>query len=121
MFWKDFPKMILLVSLYNFQGMMFGFFMSTLPIIFKPYLSYTQIGTIMMCAIPFSFKLLWSPFVEFYYIKSIGKRRSWIIPTQLVMCIILFYLKMNIERLLIEQHVTFVAILLTFFVFVITC
>ena len=121
MFWKDLPKMILLVSLYNFQGMMFGFFMMTLPIIFKPYLSYSQVGTIMLCSIPFSFKLLWSPFVEFYYFKSIGKRRSWIIPTQFIMCIILFYLKLNIERLLIEQEVKFITILLTFFVFIITC
>ena len=121
MFYKELPKMILLVILYTFQGMMFGFFVSSMPIIFKPYLTYSQVGTIALCTVPFSFKLLWSPFVEFYYIKSIGKRRSWIIPTQLMMCIILFYLRLNIERLLIEQHVTFVAILLTFFVFVITC
>lgn len=75
----------------------------------------------MLCTMPFSFKVLWSPFVEFYHIKAIGKRKSWIIPTQLVMCSILFYLRMHLEALLIEQQVALVASLLTFLIFVITC
>ena len=40
MFYKELPKMILLVILYTFQGMMFGFFITSMPIIFKPYLTY---------------------------------------------------------------------------------
>ena len=70
---------------------------------------------------PFSFKVLWSPFVEFYYINWIGKRKSWIIPTQLVMCAVLFYLRANIEQLLLDKEITQVSALLTFFVFIITC
>lgn len=98
-----------------------GFFLSSVPIIFKKYLTYSQIGEIMICTMPFSFKVFWSPFVEFYSIESIGKRRSWIIPTQLVMCAILFYLRSNLEGLLIAQDVSQVSFLLTFLVFVITC
>lgn len=75
----------------------------------------------MMCTLPFSFKVFWSPFVEFYHIKSVGKRRSWIIPTQLIMCAILFYLRANIEALLIAQEVQIVSILLIVLVFIITC
>lgn len=75
----------------------------------------------MLCTMPFSFKVLWSPFVEFYHIEWIGKRKTWIIPTQLIMCVILFYLRSNIEPLLIDQEVDTVSILLTFLVFVITC
>ena len=93
MFYKELPKMVLLVILYSFQGLPLGFFLSSVPIIFKKYLTYSQIGEIMLCTMPFSFKVLWSPFVEFYHFKSIGKRKSWIIPTQLLMCIILFYLQ----------------------------
>ena len=81
MFRKELPKMVLLVILYSFQGLPLGFFLSSVPIIFKKYLTYSQIGEIMLCTLPFSFKVLWSPFVEFYSIESIGKRRSWIIPT----------------------------------------
>ena len=93
MFTKELPKMILLVILYSFQGLPLGFFLSSVPIIFKKYLTYSQIGEIMFCTMPFSFKVLWSPFVEFYSIESIGKRKSWIIPMQLIMCGILFYLR----------------------------
>jgi len=55
----------------------------------------------MLCTMPFSFKVLWSPFVEFYHFKFIGKRKSWIIPMQLLMCAILFYLRTNLEKLLV--------------------
>ena len=121
MFIKELPKMILLVILYSFQGLPLGFFLSSVPIIFKKYLTYSQIGEILLCTMPFSFKVLWAPFVEFYHFKSIGKRKSWIIPTQLIMCVILFYLQTNLESLLIAQEVSFVALTLTFFVFITTC
>ena len=78
-----------------------GFFLGSVPIIFKKYLTYAQMGEIMLCTAPFSFKLLWSPFIEFYYSERIGKRRTWVIPTQLIMCAILFYLRSNLEELLI--------------------
>lgn len=92
-----------------------------MPIIFKKYLTYSQIGEIMLCTMPFSFKVLWSPFVEFYHIEAIGKRKSWIIPTQIIMCVILFYLCYQLEELLVDQKVAFVSSLLTFLVFIITC
>lgn len=75
----------------------------------------------MLCTMPFSFKVLWSPFVEFYHFESIGKRKSWIIPTQLIMCAILFYLCFHLEELLVDQKVAYVSSLLTFLVFIITC
>ena len=121
LFIKELPKLFLLVTLYSFQGLPLGFFLSTVPILFKKYLTYSEIGVIMMCTMPFSFKVLWSPFVEFYHIERVGKRKSWIIPTQLIMCCILFYLMNNLEQLLIDKHVNLVAILLTTLVFVITC
>ena len=41
MFYKELPKMILLVILYSFQGLPLGFFLSSVPIIFKKYLTYS--------------------------------------------------------------------------------
>ena len=54
-----------------------------------------------LCSWPFSFKVLWSPFVEFFYIKEIGKRKTWIIASSAVMIVILLYLRANMEELLI--------------------
>ena len=121
LFVKEIPKMILLVLLYSLQGLPLGFFLSTVPILFKKYLTYNEIGVIMMCTIPFSFKVLWSPFVEFYHFESVGKRKSWIIPTQLLMCVILFWLRNNLEQLLIDKEVHLVSTLMTALVFIITC
>jgi MFS transporter, PAT family, solute carrier family 33 (acetyl-CoA transportor), member 1 len=80
-FYKELPKMMLLVILYSFQGLGFGMFFSTVPIIFKKDLSYSEIGVLMLCTLPFSLKVLWSPAVEFNYSEKFGKRKSWIVPT----------------------------------------
>ena len=84
-----------------FQGIPLGFFLSTVPVLFKQYISYTELGVIMMCTLPFSLKVLWSPIVEFYQLLPfLGKRKSWIIPTQLIMSITLLWLSGNLEDLL---------------------
>jgi len=75
----------------------------------------------MMCTLPFSFKVLWSPLVEFYTYEPFGKRKSWIIPMQLIMCAILYWLSSNLEPMLVNKEVQLVAYLLTTLVFVITC
>ena len=41
MFFKELPKMILLVILYAFQGLPFGMFLSSVPILFKSRMSYS--------------------------------------------------------------------------------
>ena len=74
----------------------------------------------MLCTVPLSLKVLWSPIVEFWYSKSFGKRKTWVVGSQLVMCFILFYLR-DIEQMLLMQEITKATILLTVLVFVITC
>ena len=103
LFRKDLKKIVMLVVLYFFQGIPLGLFLSTVPVIFKKYLTYSEIGVIMTCTLPFSLKLFWSPIVEFYYFKSFGKRKSWIIPMQLIMCALLYYLSDNLEPLLEQK------------------
>lgn len=43
-----------------------------------------QIGIFSIAAYPYSFKLLWSPIVDSYYLPKFGRRKSWIVPLQLV-------------------------------------
>jgi len=75
----------------------------------------------MICTLPFSFKVLWSPLVEFYTLERYGKRKSWIVPMQLTMCAILYYLSFNLESMLIDKQVHSVSYILTGLIFVITC
>jgi PAT family acetyl-CoA transporter-like MFS transporter 1 len=89
-------------------------------VLFKKYLTYTEIGQIMVCTMPFSFKVLYSPFVEFYHLPALGKRRSWIVPAQLILCGLLYYLRANLELMLETKQVGTLSYLLLFLVFVIT-
>ena len=68
LFRQDIPSMILLVLLYAFQGLPMGLFLKTIPILFKNYLSYQEIGVIMMASMPYSFKFFWAPVIEIYYL-----------------------------------------------------
>ncbi|GIL91611.1 hypothetical protein Vretifemale_19225 [Volvox reticuliferus] len=47
-------------------------------------LSLTQMGIFSMAAYPYSLKLLWSPIVDSLYSSRVGRRKSWIIPIQLI-------------------------------------
>ena len=64
---EDIPKLVLLSALYMLQGLSLGFFLVGFPVVFKKYLTYSELGVIMMCTMPFSFKLFWSPIIEFYH------------------------------------------------------
>ena len=118
---QDIPKLILLSALYMLQGLSLGFFLVGFPVVFKKYLTYSELGLIMMCTMPFSLKLFWSPIIEFYYLKSFGKRKSWVVPMQLLMFVLLYYMKDHFEQMLIDKEVQAVAIILTGIVFIITC
>ena len=98
-----------------------GLFLSTIPLLFKQYLTYQELGVVMMATMPFSFKVFWSPLVEIYHIPAMGKRKSWVIPAQLVMCCILFYLQGNIIDMLMNKEVYKLTTLLIMNTFVITC
>ena len=92
LFRQDIPQILLLVVLYAFQGLCFGLFLNSIPLLFKKYLSYQEIGMVTMCTMPFSFKVMWAPIIEIYHIPGYPKRKSWVVPMQLMISCVLFYL-----------------------------
>jgi PAT family acetyl-CoA transporter-like MFS transporter 1 len=44
--------------------------------------SYADQGTFSFAFWPFSLKLLWAPIVDSIYFKSVGRRKSWLVPIQ---------------------------------------
>ncbi len=81
---EDKASMILLFVLYALQGIPMGF-SSSIPLILKERgASYTQLGMFSMVGLPFSLKLLWAPLVDSTYFKSIGRRKTWLVPVQLL-------------------------------------
>lgn len=91
----DVPQFYLLVCLYFLQGIPVGLAFGTVPFLLKSVASttsFTRLGLFSMATYPYSLKILWSPIVDSFYIKKTGRRRSWIIPVQLVSGIMLWAL-----------------------------
>ena len=97
----DLPQFYLLVALYFVQGIPVGLAFGTVPFLLKSMakgLSYTSLGLFSMATYPYSLKILWSPVVDSCYSRTVGRRRSWIIPIQLVSGLLLYVLGTCITR-----------------------
>ncbi|TFK76722.1 hypothetical protein BDN72DRAFT_866605 [Pluteus cervinus] len=121
---KDKRAIVLLCVLYLLQGVpvLFEliFAIGSVPFLLKDHLSYSQLATFALSSYPYSLKLLWSPIVDSTYIVSIGRRKSWIIPMQLIVGTLMLYMSLNVQRLMDDpsNHVgelTFIFTCLVFF------
>lgn len=79
-------------------------------------LSYSQMGIFALAAYPYSFKLFWSPIVDALYLPSFGRRKSWIVPVQLLMGCLLIVSGGTMQSLMDAGDVASLTAL--FFVFV---
>jgi len=97
---KDKRSMVLLSVLYLIQGVPLGLALGSVPFLLKEHLSYSQLATFALSSYPYSLKLLWSPIVDSVYIKSVGRRKSWIIPMQLIVGTLMLYISLNVQKLM---------------------
>lgn len=80
----------LLLSLYLAQGLPVGFLTQALPAILrKNNVSLAAIGGFGLLMAPWGLKFLWAPWVDRYYSTRFGQSRSWIIPTQMTVVLLL--------------------------------
>jgi MFS family permease len=83
----------LLSALYFSQGLPFGFFNQGLPVLLRQRgFSLTAIGLSSLLAAPWALKWLWAPLVDRWYSPRWGRRRSWIVPLQVLTIAILLAL-----------------------------
>ncbi|KAK2461703.1 hypothetical protein APHAL10511_006166 [Amanita phalloides] len=97
---KDKRGMVLLCVLYLIQGVPLGLALGSVPFLLKEHLSYSQLATFALSSYPYSLKLLWSPIVDSIYFTSVGRRKSWIIPMQLIVGTLMLYISLNVDRLM---------------------
>jgi hypothetical protein len=100
----------ILVFLYSLQGLIIGIILETLQMKLKANYNYSEIGIFLLCSYPFALKIFWSPFVDTFYISSIGLRKTWIILTQSIASIILLYFSVNINLIIEEKRIYFLSI-----------
>ena len=82
-------------------------FLGSVPFLLREHLSYSQLATFALSSYPYSLKLLWSPIVDSVFIKSIGRRKSWIIPMQLTVGTLMLYISVNVQKLLDDVRIFF--------------
>ncbi|KAG1755060.1 acetyl-coenzyme A transporter 1 [Suillus paluster] len=97
---RDRKAMTLLIILYLIQGIPLGLALGSVPFILREHLSYSQLGVFALSNYPYSLKLLWSPIVDSTFLPSIGRRKSWIIPMQLIIGSLMLYIAANVGRLM---------------------
>jgi len=81
---QDRRNFFLLVLLYFLQGIPMGLAGGSVPFLLKSHLSYGQIGVYSLASYPYSLKLLWSPIVDAVWSSKVGRRKSWILPIQML-------------------------------------
>ena len=83
------------------QGIPLGLVFGSIPYMLKSMksntLSYSQFGLFSLAGYPYSLKLFWSPVVDQIYSRRIGRRKSWIIPTQLLVGSLFYVLGQRID------------------------
>lgn len=86
---EDTIGMMVLLLLYTLQGIPMGL-CGSIPLIMKEQgVSYEGLSLFSLVSIPFSLKLLWAPLVDSCFFRKVGRRKTWIIPVQILTGIVM--------------------------------
>jgi MFS family permease len=82
-------KLAPLFFLYFAQGLPFGFQATAFPLLLRERgASLTTVGFSGLLAVPWLTKALWAPLVDRYAFRRFGRRKSWIVPMQLLLVLL---------------------------------
>ena len=82
---RDRRSVALLLLLYTLQGVPMGLCQSVAFILAEKKLPLSEQGVFSFASWPFSLKLLWAPIVDSLFIRRFGRRKSWLVPTQVAL------------------------------------
>lgn len=87
---KEFGAIVTLFLLYSVQGIPLGLMNSVSYTIRQNHVSYAAQGIFSTAMWPFALKILISPFVDRFFVRRFGRRKSWLVPVQfLISCFLL--------------------------------
>ncbi|CRK27038.1 hypothetical protein BN1708_004260 [Verticillium longisporum] len=97
---QDQKNFLLLVLLYFLQGIPMGLAGGSVPFLMKDHMSYSEIGIFSLASYPYSLKLFWSPIIDAVWSPSFGRRKSWILPIQMLSGIGMLWLGSTVENMM---------------------
>uniref|UniRef100_A0A7S1NDS8 Acetyl-coenzyme A transporter 1 n=1 Tax=Eutreptiella gymnastica TaxID=73025 RepID=A0A7S1NDS8_9EUGL len=103
---QDLGSIILLLFLYTLQGIPLGLAQAVPLLLQEKNVSYSHQAMFSLSTWPFSLKIFWAPLVDAIYLPSFGRRKSWLIPTQLIIGAIMVWTGSYVQDLLGEGALT---------------
>jgi PAT family acetyl-CoA transporter-like MFS transporter 1 len=100
---KDFKNIIFLMFLYFIQNVPLGLAGSLSYILSSHKASYADLGTFSLAFWPFSLKLLWAPVIDSLYNKYFGRRKTWLVPIQLIIGFFMISLSDYVRSLVVND------------------
>lgn len=84
------PRLLAILVMGFASGLPLALTGSTLQAWFtEAHVSLQTIGTLSLLGIPYTLKFLWAPMMDHYGLTSLGKRKSWVLLTQLALVFML--------------------------------
>jgi len=96
----DYMNIGLLLVLYTLQGVPMGMSMTMDLILQEKKLSFEEQGVFSSVSWPYSLKILWAPIVDSVFVASVGRRKSWLVPTQILIGVMLVTVSWHLDELL---------------------
>ncbi|XP_078617067.1 acetyl-coenzyme A transporter 1-like [Branchiostoma floridae x Branchiostoma japonicum] len=96
----DRHNIALLLLLYILQGIPLGLAGSVPMLLQSRHVSYHQQAVFSFVFWPFSVKLVWAPIVDAIYSKRMGRRKTWMVPSQYLIGIFMLFLSTKVDYLL---------------------
>lgn len=105
------------------QGVPVGLAFGSIPYLLKSKagMSYSKIAVFSLANYPYSMKFLWSPIVDAVYNQEVGRRKSWIVPIQLLTGFMFLWLGTNIEHWLAQEEIQIGTLTAVFFILIFLC
>ena len=99
---RDKSNIAVLMFLYVLQGIPLGLAGSVPYLLQSRQVNYKDQALFSFVFWPFSVKLLWAPIVDAVYLKSFGRRKSWLVPVQYLIGTFMMLLSTRIKDLMGE-------------------
>jgi len=102
--WKDLEgdkfHVLVLFFLYVLQGIPLGLINAVPLILTDRDVSYKEQAAFSFSSYPFSMKLLWAPLVDSVYVARFGRRKSWLVPVQFLIGIMMICISQVVQTML---------------------
>eukprot|EP00092_Neocalanus_flemingeri_P010786 GFUD01011615.1.p1 GENE.GFUD01011615.1~~GFUD01011615.1.p1 ORF type:complete len:566 (-),score=82.48 GFUD01011615.1:146-1843(-) len=96
----DKMHVLILFFLYILQGIPLGLKASIPLILTNRDVPYKEQATYSISSYPFSMKILWAPIVDSLFIARFGRRKSWLVPVQYLIGIVMLISSQYVTRLI---------------------